>query len=100
MIYAIVLFIVAIVIMVAVMDLLVAPLLTELLQEPQLRDWCGIFYRCANQAQSSLVEYISMGALWNGLDSARIVHRLKSAVLLGTLVGIGYVVISYFCRRS
>jgi hypothetical protein len=98
-IYAIIFFVVAMTLIVSAIDFLVAPLLTEVLQEPNLRNWCGVFSRCASQTQVSLVEYIYNGELWNGLDSARIVHRLKISVLFGALIGIGYAVISNFRRR-
>ncbi|WP_247313787.1 hypothetical protein [Ralstonia pseudosolanacearum] len=93
------LFIFALVTIVALMDLIAAPILKELFQDPNLRIWCGVFSRCASQAQISFFEYISMGELWNGLDSARLMIRLKKAALLGSLVGMGYVVFWYFRRR-
>ena len=42
-----VIFICAMLCLVAVVDLVVAPILKELLQDSSTRDWCGVFTRCA-----------------------------------------------------
>lgn len=91
-------FICAMLCLVAVIDLFVAPILKELLLDPLVRDWCGVFTRCASQTQVTFVEHVTSTAFWKSIDSVDIEYRLKSAGFFGALIGFGFVAIS-FCRR-
>ncbi|EON12804.1 hypothetical protein [Pandoraea sp. SD6-2] len=93
-------FIVAMATLVAIMDFLIAPVLGELLAEPRARQWCGLFSRCASRSQVSFVEYVYSGALLNGMNVTAAVHRLKTAAILELVVGIGFIALRFFGRRS
>lgn len=95
-----VIFVCAMLCLVAIVDLLVAPILKELLQDSLTRDWCGVFTRCASQIQVTFVEHVTSPAFWEKIDSENIERRLKSAAFLGALIGFGLVAISVFRRRS
>ncbi|WP_157845801.1 hypothetical protein [Herbaspirillum huttiense] len=95
-----VIFICAMLCLVAVVDLVVAPILKELLQDSLTRDWCGVFTRCASQTKMTFVEHVTSPKFWKNIHTENIERRLKSAALLGALIGFGLVAISVFRRRS
>lgn len=93
-------FVFAMIFIVAMIDLLITPILKEFLLDPPMRDWCGVFSQCASQSQETFFEHIASIAFWKNIESANIAHRLKNAVFLGVIIGIGYIVIFFFRRRS
>jgi hypothetical protein len=92
-------FIFAMIFLVAIIDLLIAPILREFLLDPQMRDWCGLFSRCASQTQETFVEHLTTIAFWKNINSSNIERRLKNAVILGVIIGCGYIAILFFQRR-
>src|SRR5450830_118764 len=90
--YVICICVIAMIFLVAIIDLLIAPFLNELILEPNRREWCGLFSQCASQTQVTFIEYAKTMALWKYLDVTNIMHRLKNAAILGFIIGICYVV--------
>jgi len=90
----IVVFLLATEIIVATSDLFIGPMTKELLLEPRLRNWCGVFEQCGGQAQVTFLEYVKLGGLWNSLHGADVVLRLWKGAVLGFLIGIGYVAVT------
>lgn len=97
--YIIFIFVIGMIFLVAIIDFLIAPFLIEFIQEPNRREWCGLIYQCASQAQITFAEYIGTMMLWKNFDVIYILHRLKTAVILGFFIGICYIAILILQRK-
>lgn len=96
----IIIFIFATVVIVLIIDLITTPILVELMLEQIMRNWCGIFTRCASQSQPSFFEYIMSGAVWAHISAGDEIIRVKKAAFVGLVAGVGYVAsASYYGRR-
>jgi hypothetical protein len=98
-IYVVGIFVVAMVAMVLILDVVLAPILVEMFLGPDQRDWCGIWSRCASKTHPSFFAYLWSGTPWRRIDSAAIVDRAALAAGLGVIVGFSVSTYSYLSSR-
>jgi hypothetical protein len=98
-IYVVCIFMVAIVSLLLILDLILAPISAEILVDPSRRDWCGFFSRCASGTRQSFLEYLWSDAPWRRLHIIAIERRAELAAILGLLIGIGFMGLLFFSSQ-
>jgi hypothetical protein len=98
-IYVVCIFMVAIVSLLLILDLILAPISAEILVDPSRRNWCGFFSRCASGMRQSFFEYLWSGAPWRRLNIIAIERRAGLAAILGLLIGIGFMGFSFLSSQ-
>lgn len=92
-------FIVAMVGLIVILDFILLPILVDFFIDDSDQKWCGVFTRCASGMGPLYVEYFWAGGPWEKLNMGATLERIKSAAIVGVLVGIGFTGISFFPYR-
>lgn len=98
-IYVVCIFMIAMVSLLLIFDVILAPVLAEILVDPSQQEWCGTFLRCASGVRQSFLEYLWSGAPWTRLNIIAVQRRAELAAILGVLIGLGFIGISFFSFR-
>jgi hypothetical protein len=97
--YVVCIFTAAMIGLVLILDVVVMPILREVLRGSTRNYWCGVFARCASGTQFPFFAYIWSGAPWKHLNIITVQDRAERAAILGVLIGVAFMCYSFFAYR-
>lgn len=97
--YVIVIFVAGMIGLVCVLDLVLLPVVFDVLRDSHMQNWCGTFSRCASGTQQTFIEYVWSGGPWEKIDLAPLKSRVIRAGFVGMVIGVTLVLYSIFSSR-